>query len=60
MTVPHRAFFADIEGTFDPVWSALGGDREVCIVPAAVQRAGGRYSEAVIRTGDVDVVVVDR
>lgn len=59
--VPHRAFFVDIEGTFDPVWfEALGGDKEALYLcqPQFSEQAVD-IVEAVIRTGDVDVVVVD-
>ena len=58
---PHKAFFVDIEGSFDPVWfSALGGDIDSLYLsqPQFSEQAVD-IVEAVIRTGDVDVVVVD-
>jgi len=58
---PHKAFFVDIEGTFDPIWyTALGGDVDSLYLsqPQFSEQAVD-IVEAVIRTGDIDVVVVD-
>jgi recombination protein RecA len=58
---PMTAFYCDIEGTFDPVWfSELGGNNESLYLfqPEFAEQAVD-VVEAIIRTGDVDVIVVD-
>jgi len=58
---PHQAFIADLEGTFDGAWfEALGGNLDelyLCQPEFAEQAAD--VTEAVIRTGEVDIVVID-
>lgn len=58
---PHKAFFVDIEGTFDPVWfEALGGDLgSLYLSQPQFSEQAVDIVEAVIRTGDVDIIVVD-
>lgn len=56
-----RCFYVDIEGTFDPVWfTALGGNPEELLLfqPDFAEQAVD-VVEAVIRTGEIDVVVID-
>jgi len=58
---PKRVFYADIEGTFDPPWFAdLGGDNDALYLtqPEFAEQAAD-IVEAVIRTGEVDLVVID-
>lgn len=58
---PHNAMFVDIEGTFDPKWfRALGGnlDELYLLQPEYTEQACD-VIEAVIRTGDMDIIVVD-
>jgi len=59
--VPHKAFFTDVEGTFDPVWfKKLGGDLdELELFQPEYTEQACDVVEAVIRTGDVDIIVVD-
>jgi recombination protein RecA len=55
------AFYCDIEGAFDPVWfEALGGNNDDLYLfqPEFAEQAVD-VVEAIIRTGDVDVIVVD-
>lgn len=58
---PFKAFYCDIEGTFDPHWfEALGGDVEALYLfqPEFAEQAVD-VIEAVIRTGDIDILVID-
>lgn len=58
---PLKAFYCDIEGTFDPAWfSALGGQTDDLYLfqPEFAEQAVD-VVEAVIRTGEVDIIVVD-
>ena len=60
-TVYSKAFYCDIEGTFDPNWFGdLGGDPEELLLfqPEFAEQAVD-VVEAVIRSGGVDIVVVD-
>lgn len=60
-TVYSKAFYCDIEGTFDPIWFRhLGGDPEELLLfqPEFAEQAVD-VVEAVIRSGGVDIVVVD-
>lgn len=57
----HKAMYVDIEGAFDPLWfRSLGGDVDALYLsqPQFSEQAVD-IVEAVIRTGDVDIVVVD-
>ena len=59
--VPHKAVFVDMEGAFDPNWfKALGGSIEdlLLIQPEFAEQAVD-ITEALIRSGEVDIVVVD-
>mgnify|MGYP000883778139 CR=1 FL=1 len=55
------AFYCDIEGTFDPVWfEALGGDNaDLYLFQPEFSEQAVDVIEAVIRTGEVDILVVD-
>ena len=58
---PFKGFYCDIEGTFDPRWfEALGGHPEDLYLfqPEFAEQAVD-VIEAVIRTGEVDIVVID-
>lgn len=58
---PHTCMFLDIEGTFDPVWAKnIGVDLDTLYLsqPGYSEEAVD-LAEAVIRTGDVDLLVVD-
>lgn len=59
--VPQQAFYCDIEGTFDPVWFAhLGGDPdELYLFQPEFAEQAVDVIEAVIRSGGVDLLVVD-
>lgn len=58
---PHKAIFIDIEGTFDPVWfKCLGGDVDALYLsqPQFSEQAVD-IVEAIIRTNEIDIIVVD-
>lgn len=60
-TKPHKAVFVDIEGAFDSNWFAkLGGnlDELLLLQPEFAEQAVD-IVEALIRTGEVDIIVVD-
>jgi recombination protein RecA len=60
-TIPHKAVFVDIEGAFDSDWfSKLGGnlDELLLLQPEFAEQAVD-IVEALIRTGEVDIIVVD-
>lgn len=58
---PFRVFWLDVEGTFDPSWARRHGvvveDLYLAVPDFAEQ--GVDIVEAVVRTGDIDLVVVD-
>ena len=58
---PHKAVFVDMEGAFDPSWfTTLGGnlDELLLIQPEFAEQACD-VVEALIRTGGVDIIVID-
>jgi protein RecA len=60
-TVPHKAVYVDIEGAFDPLWfQSLGGvlDDLLLLQPEFAEEAVD-IVEALVRTGEVDIIVVD-
>lgn len=58
---PHKAVFIDIEGTFDPVWANnIGVDLdELLLSQPDYSEEAVDLTEALIRTGEVDMLVVD-
>jgi len=59
--LPHKAVLVDTEGSFDPLWfTALGGnvDELLLIQPEFAEEAVD-IVEALIRTGEIDLIVVD-
>lgn len=56
-----RVFWCDTEGSFDPAWlRALGGDaHDLYLFQPEFAEQAVDVIEAVIRTGDVDIVVID-
>jgi len=58
---PMRIAMLDAEGTFDPAWFArLGGDARLLIyVAPATAEEGIDIYEALLRTGAIDIAVID-
>lgn len=58
---PFNCFYCDIEGTFDPVWfEALGGNSEnIYLFQPEFAEQAVDVIEAIIRTGEVDIIVID-
>lgn len=58
---PFKCFYCDIEGAFDPVWfESLGGSADDLFLfqPEFAEQAVD-VVEAVVRTGEVDILVLD-
>lgn len=60
-TEPHKAVFVDIEGTFDPVWAKNIGVNldDLLVTQPGYSEEAVDLVEALIRTGEVDVLAVD-
>ena len=58
---PMRAVWLDLEGTFDPAWArAAGADVEsLYVAPASYLEQAYDMVMALIRTGEVDLIVID-